>query len=62
MQTVAGGLPPFRNSIYFQTMNGGMIGLTVSLSVSAGAAIERVRHEFVKRLTARYAREGIRIP
>jgi small-conductance mechanosensitive channel len=62
MQTVEGGVAEFRPSVYFGNISAGAIGLSVLLRVSSGASMELVRHEFIKRLTARYAREGIRIP
>jgi len=62
MQTVEGGVAGFRPSVYFGNISLGTIGLTVSLRVSGGASMEPVRHEFIKRLTTRYASEGIKIP
>jgi small-conductance mechanosensitive channel len=62
MQTVEGGVARFRPSVYFGNIGVGAIGLSVFLRVSSGASMEPVRHEFIKRLTARYLREGIKIP
>jgi small-conductance mechanosensitive channel len=62
MQTVEGGVAGFRPSVYFGNIGVGAIGLSVFLRVSSGASMELVRHEFIKRLTARYVREGIKIP
>src|ERR1700676_1008463 len=62
MRTVEGGIAGFRPSVYFGNIGVGAIGLSVFLRVSSGASMELVRHEFIKRLTARYLREGIKTP
>lgn len=62
MRTIKGGAPDYQPAVYFQMVSPGAIGLTTSLRAVSGAAIETVRHEFIKRLMARYQSEGIKIP
>lgn len=51
----------FAPSVYFQNASGNSFGLTVFLRVAESAAIERVRHEFVKRVTESYRQKDIRL-
>ncbi len=52
----------FEPSVRFHTVTGGQINFNVTLRAAAGGSIERVKHEFIKRVTARYQIEGIKIP
>ena len=61
MKKVEGGVPDYQPTIHVQTVSGTAIGLMVVLRVSAAAAIETVRHEFIKRLCGAYEREGIKM-
>lgn len=51
----------FAPSVYFQTVSAGAVGMAVFLRISHSAEIERVKHEFIKRLTNRYAAEQIKL-
>jgi small-conductance mechanosensitive channel len=62
MQSVQGGVAGFKPSVYFQSATVGQVAFSVFMRVSTGGAFEPVRHEFIKRFTARCAAEGIRIP
>jgi small-conductance mechanosensitive channel len=62
MQTVQGGVVGFKPSVYFQSATVGQVAFSVLMRVSTGSAFEPVRHEFIKRFTARCASEGIKIP
>jgi small-conductance mechanosensitive channel len=62
MQTVQGGVAGFKPSVYFQSATIGQVAFSVFMRVSAGSAFDPVRHEFIKRFTARCASEGIKIP
>ena len=55
-------LPGSEPVVSFQAFGDSGLRLSVSLRVSDFSAGNLVRHEFVKRLTARYRREGIVIP
>jgi small-conductance mechanosensitive channel len=48
-------------SIHFQTASGAAYGLAVLLRVTESANIEKVRHEFVKRLTQSYQAKEIKL-
>ena len=61
-RTVEGSVPGSEPAVAFQAFGDSGLRLSVSLHVADFAAGNLVRHEFVKRLTARYRREGIVIP
>ncbi len=61
-RTVEGSVPGSEPAVAFQGFGDSGLRLSVSLHVRDFAAANLVRHEFVKRLTARYRREGIVIP
>jgi small-conductance mechanosensitive channel len=60
--TVEGCVRGFQPSVFFSGVSGGLISLTVSLQATNAEAVHNVRHEFIKRVTARYQREGVKIP
>lgn len=60
MRSVEGGVPYFDPFFRFHTISGGAVSFTVSLRARSGAAIDVVRHEFIKRVTDRYQRENIK--
>jgi small-conductance mechanosensitive channel len=60
MRSVAGGVPHFDPFFRFHTISGGAVSFTVSLRARSGAAIDLIRHEFIKRVTERYQRENIK--
>lgn len=62
MRTVEGAMDGFEPFVRFHTVAGGQISFSAALRARSGALIERVRHEFIKRLAARYLQEGIKIP
>jgi small-conductance mechanosensitive channel len=61
-RTVAGAQPDFEPFIRFHTFGDSSIGFSVILRVKEFTDRYLVTHEFVKRLHARYAAEGIEIP
>jgi len=48
-------------SVFFQSASGAAFGLAVFLRVAESADIERVRHEFVKRLSESYRAKDIKL-
>ena len=62
MKEVTGGVPEFDPFIRYHTFDSSSINFTVILR--AGEFVDQylVKHEFVKRLHARYNKEGICIP
>ncbi len=62
MRTVAGGVEDFEPFIRYHTFGDFSIQLTVILRVKEFTDQYLIKHEFVKRLHARYAKEGIEIP
>lgn len=62
MQQVNGGVPHFQPFIRYHTFGDSSINFTVILR--AGEFVDQylVKHEFIKRLHERYAKEGITIP
>jgi small-conductance mechanosensitive channel len=59
---IAGGVPAFAPFIRYHTFGDSSINMTVVLRVQQFADRYLVTHELVKRLKARYDREGIEIP
>ncbi|MDE3173024.1 MAG: mechanosensitive ion channel family protein [Gemmatimonadota bacterium] len=62
MRTVAGGVPAYEPSIRFHTFGDSSINFSVNLRGQDYTAQYLIKHEFIKRLTARYRAEGIDIP
>ena len=62
MKEVPGGVPAFEPVVRFHTLGDSGIGLTVALRAREVADQLTVKHEFIKRLVARYDKEGIVIP
>jgi len=62
MKEVAGGVPDFQPFIRYHTFGDFSINFTVILRASEFVNQYIIKHEFVKRLHERYAREGINIP
>jgi small-conductance mechanosensitive channel len=62
MRTVPGGVPDFEPLVRFNTFGGWSIGFTAILRAREFADQYLIKHEFVKRLLARYEEEGIRVP
>ena len=61
MKSANGSESELRPSVYFQTASGASFGLAVLLRVAQSSHIERVRHEFVKRLTESYRDKEIKL-
>ena len=62
MRTVEGGIPTFEPFIRYNTFGDSSIAFTVILRGRDFVSQYLIKHEFVKRLHVRYAREGIEIP
>jgi small-conductance mechanosensitive channel len=62
MRSVEGGVPDWEPQIRFHTFGDSSVNLTVVLRAAEYRATFPVRSAFVKRLHARYRREGITIP
>ncbi len=62
MRTVTGGVPEFTPFIRYHTFNAYSIDFTVILRCKEFVDNYLVKHEFVKKLHERYAKEGINIP
>ena len=62
MRTVEGGVPGFEPFIRYHTFGDSSIQFTTILRGKDYVAQYLLKHEFVKRLHARYDREGIQIP
>lgn len=62
MKDVPGGVPDFEPSIRFHTLGDQALRLQVNLRVREFADQSLVKHEFIRRILARYRQEGIRIP
>ena len=62
MREVAGGVPEFEPFIRYNTFNDSSIDFSVILRAKEFVDQYLIKHEFIKRLHARYAREGIVIP
>lgn len=62
MTEVEGGVPDYQPLVRFHTFGEHSIDFTVILRVREYGAQFLVKHEFIKRLHARFQREGIQIP
>jgi len=62
MKTVTGGVPDFQPFIRFNTFGDSSINFTVILRAKEFVDQYLIKHEFIKRLQERYAKEGIIIP
>ncbi len=62
MRKVKGGVPEFKPFIRYHTFNDFSIDFTVILRAKEFVDNYLVKHEFIKRLHERYAKEGINIP
>lgn len=62
MKEVPGGVPEFEPFIRYHTFGDFSINFTVILRVKEFVDHYLVKHEFIKRLHKRYAKEGIEIP
>jgi small-conductance mechanosensitive channel len=62
METVPGGVPTFEPLVRFHTFDDWAIRFTAILRAREFADQYVIKHEFVKRLRARYEAEGIEIP
>jgi small-conductance mechanosensitive channel len=62
MKEVPGGVSNFKPFIRYHTFADSSIGFTVILRGSEVVDQHLIKHEFIKRLRARYRVEGIEIP
>jgi len=62
MKKVKGGVPEFKPFIRYHTFNDFSIDFTVILRCKEFVDNYLIKHEFIKRLHERYAKEGINIP
>lgn len=62
MREVPGGIPEFEPAVRFHTFGDFSINFSVVLRAREFADQYLLRHEFIKRLHARYQKEGIEIP
>ena len=62
MKEVSGGIPEFKPFIRYHTFNDFSIDFTVILRCKEFVDNYMIKHEFIKRLHPRYAKEGINIP
>lgn len=62
MKTVPGGVPNFEPFLRYHTFGDSSVNFTVILRAQEFVDQHIVRHEFIKRLHKRYAKEGIQIP
>jgi small-conductance mechanosensitive channel len=62
MTSVDGGLPAHRPFVRYRKFGDSGIELTIHLRAEGFRESLVIRHEFIKRLAARFAREGIVIP
>jgi small-conductance mechanosensitive channel len=62
LETVPGGVPGFEPFIRYHTFNQSSIDFTVILRAQEFVDNFLIKHEFIKRLQARYQEEGIIIP
>jgi small-conductance mechanosensitive channel len=62
MKEVAGGVPDFQPFIRYHTFGDSSIDFTVILRTDEFVNQYLIKHEFIKRLHERYAKEGIVIP
>lgn len=62
MQTVSGGVRDFAPEIRYHAFGQSSVDFTVALRAREFIDAAALKHEFIKRLHARYAREGIAMP
>lgn len=62
VQRSAGGVVTFDPSVRFHSFTESGVGVTVALRALEFGDQATLRHELIKRLTARYAQEGIAVP
>ena len=62
MRTIQGGVPEFKPFIRYHSFQNSSINFTVVLRVKEFVDSFLIRHEFIKVLNERYAKEGIVIP
>jgi small-conductance mechanosensitive channel len=62
MRTVQGGVPEFKTFIRFHTLGEYSVNFTVILRAKEFTDNYLIKHEFIKRLNARFKKEGIIIP
>jgi small-conductance mechanosensitive channel len=62
MQTVQGGMPDFEPLIRYHTFGDSSINFTVIMRTNEFVGQYLLKHEFIKRLHARYNKESINIP
>ena len=62
MKDVPGGVPDFQPFVRYNTFGDSSIGFTVVLRAKEFVDQYLIKHEFIKRLHQRYAKEGIIIP
>ncbi len=62
MREVAGGVPTFEPMVRYHTFAESSVNCTVVLRAKEFVDQYTIKHEFIKRLHARYRREGITIP
>lgn len=62
LKTVPGGVPEFESFIRYHTFNQSSIDFSVNLRAREFTDGFLLKHEFIKRLQARYRKEGIIIP
>lgn len=62
MKTVQGGVPDAEPGVKFHTFADSSINFSVGLKCKEFTDQYLLKHEFIKRLTARYRKEGIEIP
>jgi small-conductance mechanosensitive channel len=61
MAAVDGASTRFAPSVYFQSLSASSIGMAVFLRILRSADIEKTKHEFIKRVTERFAKEDIKL-
>jgi len=62
MRDVPGGVPGFEPAVLFHTFGDSSVQFTVAMRAKEFAEQYTIKHEFIKRLHARYRREGVDIP
>jgi small-conductance mechanosensitive channel len=62
MKTVPGGVPDFQPLVRYNTFGDSSIGFTVILRAKEFVDQYLIKHEFIKRIQERYAKEGIVTP
>ena len=61
MAAVDGDHTSFAPSVYFQSLSANAIGMAVFLKILRSTDIEKTKHEFIKQLTQRFAKEDIKL-